>query len=60
MPEKECKYQEGVYKVQTFRTTHDDLKVLVRIYYLNSPLKMRVQAQACTLTHISQSRRGIK
>jgi hypothetical protein len=21
MPEKECKYQEGVYKVQTFRTT---------------------------------------
>jgi hypothetical protein len=25
MPEKECKYQEGVYKVQTFRTTQFEI-----------------------------------
>ena len=26
MPEKECKYQKEVYKVQTFRTTHTKMR----------------------------------
>jgi hypothetical protein len=40
MPEKECKYQEGVYKVQTFRTTQFSILaqklivIYIRCWYL--------------------------